>query len=167
MAAQLPALQLVQKLGAGVETIMRATDLPPQVRVARLKPQLAAQEIAEYCIAYVLRDQRQLLRYEADAHAKRWDPVPPKQAGKTTVGVLGLGHIGAEVARRFALLDFRVLGWSRSPKSIEGVACSAGLDTLPDLLAACDHVISVLPATPETRDLFDARRLAQMKPAPA
>ena len=163
VTTQLPALQLVQKLGAGVETIMRAADLPPQVRVARLKPQLAAQEIAEYCLAYVLRDQRQLPRYEADAQAKRWDPVPPRQAGKTTVGVLGLGHIGAEVARRFALLDFRVVGWSRSPKSIEGVTCSAGLEALPAMLAACDHVISILPSTPETRDLFDTQRLAQMK----
>ena len=163
VAAQLPALQLVQKLGAGVETIMRAADLPPQVRVARLKPQSAAQEIAEYCLAYVLRDQRQLLRYEADTQAKRWDPVPPRQAGKTTVGVLGLGHIGAEVARRFARLDFRVLGWSRSLKTVEGVTCSAGLEALPAMLATCDHVISVLPSTPETRDLFDAQRLAQMK----
>ncbi len=163
VAAQLPALQLVQKLGAGVETIMRATDLPPQVRVARLKPQLASQEIAEYCLAYVLRDQRQLLRYETDTKAKHWDPIPPRKAGETTVGVLGLGHIGAEVARRFAALDFRVLGWSRSSKSIAGVACSAGLDALPAMLAACDHVISVLPSTPDTRDLFDTQRFAQMK----
>lgn len=163
VAAQLPALQLVQKLGAGVETIMQAADLPPQVRVARLKPQLAAQEIAEYCLAYVLRDQRHLLDYASNAATTTWAPIPPRQAGETTVGVLGLGHIGAEVARRFALLDFHVLGWSRSPKSIERVACSAGLDALPAMLAQCDHLISVLPATPETRDLFDAQRLAQMK----
>ena len=163
VAAQLPALQLVQKLGAGVETIMQAPDLPRQVRVARLKPQLAAREIAEYCLAYVLRDQRHLLDYAANTAAKRWAPIPPRQAGKTTVGVLGLGHIGAEAARRFARLDFRVLGWSRSPKSIDGVTCSAGLATLPALLAQCDHVISVLPSTPETCDLFDAKLFTAMK----
>ena len=163
VVGRLPALRLVQKLGAGVESIVQSTDLPPHVRVARLKPQQAGREIAEYCLAYVLRDQRNMLRHAAAALDCRWDQVAPKQSHQTTVGVLGLGHIGGQVARSFAALGFRVLGWSRSPKTVEGATCVSGRDALPAMLGKCDYVVSVLPSTPETRDLFDNRLFAELK----
>ncbi len=163
VAVRLPALKLVQKLGAGVESIVQAPDLPPHIRVARLKPQQAGREIAEYCLAYVLRDQRYMLDHATDAKKGRWSPMAPRQSHKTSVGVLGLGHIGGQVAKSFAALCFRVLGWSRSPKSIEGATCVSGRDALPAMLAECDYVVSVLPSTPETRDLFDSRLFDEMK----
>ena len=164
VAGRLPNLKLVQKLGAGVETIMQACDLPPEVRVARLKPAQAGQEIAEYCLAYVLRDQRHMQRHATDAQERQWRPAAPRESRKTTVAVLGLGHIGGLVAKTFATLGFRTMGWSRSPKRIEGMTCFAGLDRLPDVLGQADYVASVLPSTPETESLFDGARLAQMKP---
>lgn len=163
VVGRLPALKLVQKLGAGVESIVHAPDLPPQVRVARLKPQQAGREIAEYCLAYVLRDQRNMLSHSADAKECRWSPIAPCQSHETSIGVLGLGHIGGQVAKSFAALGFRVLGWSRSPKIIEGVTCVSGGDALPTMLGECDYVVSILPSTPDTRDLFDSRLFAEMK----
>ena len=160
----LPKLRLVQKLGAGVESILRNPDLPPDVRVARLAPTVQVREIAEFFLAYVLRGQRNMARHEADQAARRWDSIMPRRADRTTVGVLGLGHIGAHTARLFASLDFRVLGWSRSQKTIEGVDCRAGQAALPALLSECDYVVAILPATPQTRDLFDAALFAAMKP---
>ncbi len=164
VAGKLPNLQLVQKLGAGVETMVGDPDLPQGVRVTRLKPNSAAQEIAEYCLAYVLRDQRNLLSHATDAARQTWNPVPPRKNSETTVGVLGLGHIGGRTARIFAGLDFRVLGWSRSLKSIDGVDCRCGEDTLPELLSQCDYVASILPSTPQTRNLFDASLISKLKP---
>jgi glyoxylate/hydroxypyruvate reductase A len=78
--------------------------------------------------------------------------------------VLGVGQIGGHVARAFAALGFRALGWSRTPKAIEGVDCRHGPAALAPLLGACDYVISVLPSTAATRELFDAGNLAAMKP---
>ena len=160
----LPKLQLIQKLGAGVESILRNPDLSPDVRVARLALDGQAGEIAEFVLAYVLRGQRNMARHEAGQAACRWDPIAPRRADRTSVGVLGLGLMGARIARLFASLDFRVLGWSRSQKEIEGVDCRAGPEALPGLLSECDYVASILPATPQTRDLFDAALFAAMKP---
>jgi glyoxylate/hydroxypyruvate reductase A len=57
-------------------------------------------------------------------------------------------------------MGFDVRGWSRTPKSIPGVKCAAGIDSLDGFLAECDMVVIMLPITPDTRGLLDARRLA-------
>lgn len=161
---RLPNLQLIQKLGAGVETIVGNPDLDPAVRVARLKPDAQAQEIAEYCVAYVLCTQRNMALHDRRQRSRLWDPVAPRETPATTVGILGLGHIGARIAACFASLGFRVLGWSRAPKALPGIDCCNGEAALPAMLRECDYLCAVLPSTAETRDLADAGFLAAMKP---
>jgi glyoxylate/hydroxypyruvate reductase A len=164
LAARLPKLQLVQKLGAGVETMVASPELAPHVQVARLKSDSAAQEIAEYCLAYALCHQRNMAVHRAAQAAARWDSIGPRETPATTVGVLGLGTIGARVAAAFAGLGFRVAGWSRGPKDLPGIDCRHGAGALAPMLGECDYVASILPSTPETRDLADARFFAAMKP---
>ncbi len=160
----LPNLQAVQKLGAGVDAIVSDPDLGPDVIIARLSPDTQAREIAEFCLAYVMRAQRNIAFHEAHECNAEWVQVAPRQTETTTVGVLGLGHIGGWAARMFAGLGFRVLGWSRSLKHIDGVECRHGENALPELLGECDYVASILPSTPATRNLLDAATLAHMKP---
>ncbi len=162
--AFLPNLELVQKLGAGVNQVVRDPALPPGVRIARLKPQVQAREIGEYCLAHVLRYQRNLVQHEMDAELHRWRQRVPRAPEDTTIAILGLGNIGAHMAGLFAGLGFRTIGWSRSPKTLEGTDCRAGARALPELLRESDYVIAVLPSTPETTDLFGAELLARMKP---
>ncbi|MFC3614297.1 2-hydroxyacid dehydrogenase [Lutimaribacter marinistellae] len=160
----LPNLQLVQKLGAGVETIVAHPALPPHIRVTRLRPDAPAREIAEWFLAHILVRQRNLREYAKAQEERRWSPIEPAETPETTVGVLGLGTIGARSALLLRDLGYRVVGWSASPKSLEGVDCRHGQAALPDLLSECDHVCCILPSTPQTRDLFDAAMLARMKP---
>ena len=162
--ARLPNLQLVQKLGAGVETIVRHPALPDHVRVTRLKPDAPAREIAEWFLAYILRTHRNMPQHDADQRKAVWNSVEPVYTPETVVGVLGLGHIGGRTARMLRDIGFQVKGWSRSPKSIDGVDCHHGRATLPAMLAECDHVCAILPSTPDTHGLFDASLLAAMKP---
>ena len=164
LPARLPNLQLVQKLGAGVETIVTHPALPDHVRVTRLKPEAPAREIAEYFLAYVLREQRNMRLHEAEQRVRRWTSVGPRENHKTTVGVLGLGHIGGTTAHLFRDFGFQVLGWSRSPKSLEGVETSHGPDSLRALLQSSDHVCAILPSTEETRHLFSTELFSEMKP---
>ncbi len=164
LPALLPNLALVQKLGAGVETIVNHPALGPDVRVTRLKPDAPAREIAEFFLAYVLRQQRQMDHYDAAQARASWEPVEPREADKTVVGVLGLGHIGGRTAGMFRDVGFHVEGWSRSPKEIDGVTCHHGEDALAPLLARCDYVCAILPSTHNTRDMFNATLLAGMKP---
>ncbi len=138
LARTLPGLRLVQKLGAGVDAIVGDPELGPRVRVARLRPETAAREIAEYCLATVLGEQRHLRFHAARQKERTWRARPPRPAPETAVAVLGLGQIGGHVARAFAALGVRVLGWSRGPKAIEGVDCRHGPAALAALLGICD-----------------------------
>ncbi len=160
---KLPNLKLVQKLGAGVDAIVNDVDLPDSVKVCRLKPDAPAQEIAEYCVAHVLQVQRNIQLHHENAAHRVWKPLVPKRSPHTTVGILGLGHIGGRTASIFAALGFRVLGWSRSEKRIDGVECRSGEEALPGVLSECDYVASILPSTARTRNLFDAGMLKNMK----
>lgn len=167
LPAQLPNLALVQKLGAGVETIVAHPSLPPHVRVARLKPMEPAREIAEWALAYLLRDQRQLDDFAAAQSRREWMPMAPRKTRQTRAAVLGLGHIGATTACLLRDLGFITTGWSTSPKQIDGVTCLHGPDALPALLADQDYVVAILPSTEATHHLFDADMLARMKPGAA
>ncbi|WP_171125747.1 MULTISPECIES: glyoxylate/hydroxypyruvate reductase A [unclassified Ruegeria] len=161
---QLPNLKLVQKLGAGVETIISNPNLPDHVRVARLKPDAPAQGIAEWFVTYILHHQRNVSFHETAQRKAEWLPKAPGYTPEKTVGVLGLGHIGARSALMLRAIGFNVMGWSRSPKQLDGVTCVHGDAALPDLLGQCDHVCAILPSTPQTIGLFDAEMLAAMKP---
>jgi glyoxylate/hydroxypyruvate reductase A len=160
----LPNLQLVQKLGAGVEGIVKDPGLPGHVRVARLASNTQAAEMAQYCLAYVLEDQRNMAYHRAQQAVKNWHELEPRRNETAVVGVLGLGIIGRMTASLLLSFGFRVAGWSRSPKTIDGVDCRHGPDALPVLLGECDYVIAILPSTPETEGLFDAAMFSRMKP---
>jgi glyoxylate/hydroxypyruvate reductase A len=164
LPALLPSLELVQKLGAGVETIVAHPALPAHVRVTRLKPDAPAREIAEWFLTYILQYQRHVRFHAAQQAQHAWTAKEPREAPETTVSVLGLGHIGSRTARMLRQVGFDVLGWSRSPKAIAGVTCHHGADALPAVLARSDYVCCILPSTPATQHLFDEKRLGSMKP---
>ncbi|WP_417713565.1 2-hydroxyacid dehydrogenase [Pseudophaeobacter arcticus] len=163
LPAQLPNLALVQKLGAGVETIVAHPALAPHVQVTRLKPLEPAREIAQYCLAYVLQGQRNILAHAANQARASWEPLEPKQNHKTRVGVLGMGHIGGETATLMRDLGFEVHGWSRSAKEMQGVTCHHGAAALEPMLGICDYICAILPSTGETCGLINAQTLAAMK----
>lgn len=159
-----PNLKLVQKLGAGVETMVKNPELPDHVQVTRLSSAAQSREIAEYFLAYVMRYERNMDLHDRHQRNSEWVQAAPKLNKDMTVGVLGLGIIGGIAAELFASFGFRVLGWSRSAKTIDGVECRHGLDALPGLLSECDYVCAILPQTAETNGLFDAAMLSHMKP---
>ena len=163
VARKLPRLELVQKLGAGVEGIVRDPELPSGVRITRFASSIQAESIASYCIAQVLRAVWEVERYRCAEKNGRWQPGAPRWNAEPVVGVLGLGLIGRVVAERFSNLGLRVIGWSLSDKTIQGVECRSGPESLRRLLGECDCVASVLPSTPKTRNLFSAEALSMMK----
>ncbi|MEM7193921.1 MAG: glyoxylate/hydroxypyruvate reductase A [Pseudomonadota bacterium] len=162
--SEYPNVRLIQKLGAGVDAIVSDSDVNRKnIRVCRLKPDMPAHEIAEYCLTYVLHFQRQVAHYDQAQKNGLWKPLPPMKASETTVCVLGLGHIGARTADYFAHMGYRVIGWSRSQKHLPDVDCRAGEDALSDVLATGDYVVSILPSTELTRNLINSETLSGMK----
>jgi glyoxylate/hydroxypyruvate reductase len=80
LPALLPNPQPVQKLGAGVETIVAHPALPGHVRVTRLKPEAPARKIAEFFLAYILRGQRNRVAHDAAQTRQKWEPIKPRMA---------------------------------------------------------------------------------------
>lgn len=164
-ALKYPNLKLVQKTGAGVDAIMVDESLPASVQVTRLRTDTSGQEMAEYTLAYVLQEQRHMRQYQQNQAQSLWEAYVPRRACETTVAVLGLGRIGNLVAEKFLSCDFKVLGWSRSQKELEGVDCYAGSEQFESVLSKADYVVSILPSTPETTRLFNRKTFASMKPS--
>ena len=87
----------------------------------------------------------------------------PPLARHRTVSVLGLGVLGQSCARSLANLNFRVQGWSRTPRLVEGIDCKSGFSGLADCLGNSDIVVLLLPHTSRTENLFDSSCLARLK----
>ena len=101
---------------------------------------------------------------ERDQEARRWTRrVSEPLAGKT-LGILGLGAIGQEVARKAAALELTVIGTRREPVPVPHVTRVVPPEGIDEILGASDFVLLLLPVTPATRDLMDARRLVRMRP---
>ncbi|MBM3583393.1 MAG: glyoxylate/hydroxypyruvate reductase A [Alphaproteobacteria bacterium] len=164
--ATLPNLKLIANLGAGVEHLMADPALPRHVPMTRLVHPLMTEQMSEYCALGVMMGLRRVAEYMASQRAGQWvareaDVAPPSQRA---VGVLGLGELGGDTARKLAALGYQVHGWSRSPRDLPGIACHHGRDGLDAMLGACDAVVCLLPLTTATRGIIDRRFLGRLKP---
>ena len=158
-----PALKAIFNTGAGVDALMKLR-LPAGVPVVRLDDAGMAVQMAEYVCHAVIRHFRELDIYEAEAAEGRWAYRKPRRRAEFTVGVMGLGVLGARVSQALAQFDFPVLGWSRSPRQLAGVQCFAGEGGLADFLAATQVLVCLLPLTPQTEGIMRRETLRQLKP---
>ncbi|GAA0753363.1 glyoxylate/hydroxypyruvate reductase A [Ideonella azotifigens] len=156
---QLPALQWVHSVWAGVERLVAELGDTPLKIVRLVDPQLA-DTMAEAVLAWTLYLHRDMPRYARQQAEAIWQSQPYVPARQRTVGLLGLGALGEAAARRLLTANFQVRGWSRKHKAIEGVTCFAGDDELQPMLTACDILVCLLPLTPQTTGLLNTERLA-------
>jgi glyoxylate/hydroxypyruvate reductase A len=161
LLATFPKLEVVFNLGAGVDAILADTTIPdvPLVRVATGD---LTNRMSEYVLLHVLMVHRRQRELDEAQRRAEWDPRDQWAAKDLRVGVMGLGVIGADAATKLRMLGFDVAGWSRSPKTIDGIRCFAGEDELPAFLARTDVLVVLLPLTPETRGILDRDLFAQL-----
>jgi glyoxylate/hydroxypyruvate reductase A len=147
----------VLSLWAGVERIVGNPTLT--MPLARMVDPSLTEGMVEWVTGHALRHHLGM-----DAHivnpARRWDNTPPPIARERRVTVLGLGELGAACATTLAGLNFPVTGWSRTPRVVPGITCLSGEDGLAQALSTAQTLILLLPRTPATENLIDARRLA-------
>ncbi len=164
----LPQLRLIQSLWAGVDRLLLDPTLPPGVPIARMVDPLMNASMAETALWATLALHRGCFDYARSQRQGLWQPRPQRRADRVRVLVLGLGQMGLTSARRIAQQGYRVSGWSlrtRAPTAgLEGIEVHAGEAALPALLAASDVVINLLPLTPATSGLLDARFFAALPP---
>lgn len=164
LPARLPRLRLLASIGAGVEHLLRDPDLPPDLPVTRIVDPAQARGMAEYVLWAALHFHRDLDRLLAQQARREWRMPAQRPASAYRIGVMGLGTMGTEVARILAAHGFDVHGWARRPAALDGVTTWAGPEAMRPFLARLDMVVSLLPLTPETRNLFNADWFAALKP---
>lgn len=153
----LPSLRAIFALGAGVDQILRDPQFPREIPLFRLVDAGLKEQMAEYAIYGVLHHNRKMEAYRAQSAARQWVMLDAVHPSQRTVGVMGLGVFGSDVARKLAMLGFRVVGWSRIAKALDGVKCYAGADGFEEFLARSEIVINLLPLTSETRGILSRR----------
>ncbi|MFB9145422.1 2-hydroxyacid dehydrogenase [Halomonas alkalicola] len=156
------ALRGIVNLGAGVDALLNNPGLPEGVPIVKLRDAGMAELIGDYVRYGILHFQRDFDRYRRQQHARAWREHAVVDKADWPVGVLGLGAIGAKVAAMVAADGFPVHGWSRSPKRLEGITCHHGDAGLDELLGRVNTLVLLLPDTPATRHIIDARALARL-----
>ena len=111
--AAFPNLRVIFNLGAGVDALMADSSLP-KVPLVRVAVGDLTGRMTEYVVLHVLMHHRQELYLRASQREKRWAPRMQWPAAAITVGIMGLGALGANAAEALLHLGFRVAGWSRS-----------------------------------------------------
>ena len=150
----------VLSVWAGVERIVGNPSLTQPL--CRMVEDGLTEGMVEYVTGHVLRHHLGMDRHIVNP-AHLWHPVCPPLARERVVAMLGMGELGTACARALIGLNFQVVGWSRTEKSVPGMRCLAGEAGLQQALRLADFVVTLLPKTPETEGLLDARRLAWLK----
>jgi glyoxylate/hydroxypyruvate reductase A len=146
-------LKAVLSLGAGVDALLKHPHLP-DAPIVRFVDADLTQRMGDYVVSQVTMHKRLFTRFKRDQAARRWTQLYPPAATETNVGVMGLGELGTDAALKLKAVGFNVLGWSRSPKTINGITTYAG-DELDAFLAATDILVCLLPLTPDTTGILN------------
>jgi glyoxylate/hydroxypyruvate reductase A len=152
--AALPNLRVIFNLGAGVDALMADVSLP-KVPLVRVAVGDLTGRMTEYIVLHVLMHHRQELYLRACQREKRWQPKFQWPASAISVGVMGLGTLGSNAADMLRRLGFRVSGWSRNSKEIDGIECFHGKAQLDAFLERTDILVCLLPLTPDTRHILN------------
>jgi glyoxylate/hydroxypyruvate reductase A len=157
---KLKGAKLIQSLWMGVEKLLADPALPRGVPLARLVDPGMVAAMSETVLLHTLDWHRRLYRYRAQQRESRWHRYRQYLASDHTVGLLGLGELGTDVAGKLLALGFNVAGWSRRPKKVPGVE---SFTALASLLVKSDVLVCLLPLTPQTKGLLNRESLGKLK----
>ena len=150
----LPNLKLIVSVGAGVDALVGDPTLPYVPLVRFVDPDLTGRMV-EYVVLNVLYHHRRMAEFRELQTRRVWEYLPEPAAHDVRVGVMGLGVLGAAAAQALKPFGYQVRGWSRTPKTLDGIACYHGTTQLEAFLADTDILAVLLPLTPDTRGMLN------------
>ena len=160
---QLPNLKAIFSLGAGVDHILNDTTVPTTVSVTRIQDRHMARDMMHYAVNAVLNITCRSEHWRRNQVRAVWAKKPPFNYADKVVGVMGLGFLGSFIAKKLAELEFKVLGWSRSKKTIKGVLAYEGTGQYEAFLNQVDILICVLPLTEATKGILNESLFAKLR----
>ncbi len=165
---RLPRLCVISNFGVGVDHIDVAAATVRGIAVGNT-PGVLDGATADLGFALMLAAGRRLVegdRYARGPNFLRYDPsyILGREVHGATLGIVGMGRIGEQVARRARAFDMTVLYCNRQRRPAAEAALPARHVTQAELLAASDYVMLTVPLTPATQRLIGRAELARMKP---
>ncbi|MBY4631116.1 2-hydroxyacid dehydrogenase [Rhizobium croatiense] len=147
-----PNLKVIFSGGAGVDHIICMDGLP-DIPIVRFVDRSLTTRMSEWVVMQCLMHLRG--QYAHDSHQRRreWAKLIAPEAAEVTVGVMGLGVLGQDAVVKLKVMGFNVIGWSRTPKEIDGVE-TFDARQLDGFLAKTDILVGLLPLTPDTTGFY-------------
>ena len=159
----MPKLRWAQAMSAGVEGWLALPDLPSGLTLTCARG-THTESMPENIVGALFHVAKPYAQAVENQKQRKWVHTVAQPLTGKTLGILGLGAIGQEVARIATALGMRVIGTRRRPTPVTNVAEILPSDRTDEVLAQSDFVLLLLPATLDTDNLIDAKRLAKMKP---
>jgi glyoxylate/hydroxypyruvate reductase A len=154
---RLSNLKLVIALQAGVDSLLKDPELPPDVPIVRACQPGGDRLIAEFVLLQVLMHHRNMATFIDDQRNHIWNKLEVPLASEGRVGFMGVGMIGRACAETVRDLGFKVAAWTRNPKELAGIESFHGTAGLEPFLARTDILVNVLPLTAETENILNAQ----------
>ena len=162
LLASFKNVRLIVSLGMGVDHLLADDRLPEGVPIVRIMDEGLVGQMSEYAIYWALRHHRDIDRYAESQRARQWKPLDFADTIHRRIGVMGLGTIGQDTAKKFATLGFPTAGWSRTARVLPNIETFHGRDGFTRFLARSDILVDVLPLTRDTRGILDAAAFAAL-----
>jgi len=159
----MPRLRWIQAMTAGVDPWLASKDLSTEVTLccARGSHRIS---MPENILGALFHLTKPYMPIALDQRESRWTKRTSVPLAGKTLGILGLGAIGQELARQAAALEMRVIGTKRTPSTLPHVEKVYAQEETDEVLGASDFVLLLLPSTSETRNFVNTKRLRAMKP---
>lgn len=150
---QLPKLGLIHSIAAGVEHL-NLNEIRPDQAVCRVLDPHHQKGMFDYLLWGVLYFQRYFDRMIQQQKQQLWKQYRQSYSHHIQIGIMGLGHMGGYVAKRFADMGYQVSGWSNSPKEIAQVKSYVGQEQLSEFLAHSQILINLMPLTADNTGIL-------------
>jgi len=160
---RMPKLRWAQALTAGVESWLALPDLPASLTLTCARG-THGDSMPENILGGIFHITKGYAAIAEAQKSSQWKRRVATPLSGQVLGILGLGAIGAELARLASALRMEVIGTKRTPSPMEHVTEVLPPERTDEVLARADFLVLLLPATPQTENFMNAERLARMKP---
>jgi D-3-phosphoglycerate dehydrogenase len=159
-----PSLKVISRRGVGVDSVDCEYAKLKGIEVAKTLGVVEA-PVAELVMAYILHFSRKIAEMDTDMHKGIWEKLLSASVDGKILGIVGMGHVGAEVAKRAASFGMKIIYSGRSRNEKAEKEYGAIRVSLEELLACSDFVSVNIALTDDTRGLFDYDKICLMKPS--
>lgn len=164
LLAACPDLKMIAVLGIGTDNIDLEAAARLGIKVTNT-PGYSAVAVAEHALALMLAAARRIPQHQQELQAGRWTRIPMAQVHGKTLGVVGFGSIGRQMAALAKGIGMEALAWTFHPEAVRPGPEGVRFVPLDELLSRADFVSVHIRASAKTRNLLDREALRKMKPS--